>query len=137
MAKTRLNEKYKDTLNYLFQQLPMFQRIGNAAMKKDLTNITKLCSALGNPQNSFKSIHLAGTNGKGSTAHILAAMLQANGYKVGLYTSPHYKDFRERIKLNGKYISKQQVVNFVENHNEDFSVINPSFFEWTVALAFD
>lgn len=114
----------------------MFQRVGPAAFKKDLTNITKLCQALGNPQQQFKSIHIAGTNGKGSSAHMLASVLQEAGYQVGLYTSPHYKDFRERIKRNGQLISKKQVVKFVAENKALFQEIQPSFFEITVALAF-
>lgn len=127
---------YADTLDYLFHQLPMFQRIGPAAFKKDLNNISKLCGALANPQDHFTAIHLAGTNGKGSTAHMVAAVLQAAGYKVGVYTSPHYKDFRERIKINGKLMSKGRVVDFVAEHRPLFDEIRPSFFEITVALAF-
>ena len=127
---------YEETLNYLFYQLPMFQRIGPAAFKKDLSNISALCQALENPQHQFRSIHLAGTNGKGSTAHMLAAVLQAAGYKVGLYTSPHYRDFRERIKINGQYILQDRVVAFVDRHEALFQTIQPSFFEITVAMAF-
>lgn len=128
---------YQETIQWLFSQLPMFQRVGNQAFKKDLGNIIALCEQLGQPQNQFKSIHIAGTNGKGSTAHILAAILQTAGYKVGLYTSPHYKDFRERIKINGNYISEQAVINFVANNKTTFQEIRPSFFEMTVAMAFD
>jgi len=128
---------YKETIEWLFSQLPMFQRVGSQAFKKDLGNITALCAQLGQPQNQFKSIHIAGTNGKGSTAHILAAILQTAGYKVGLYTSPHYRDFRERIKINGLYISEQAVVDFVANNQTIFQDIRPSFFEMTVAMAFD
>lgn len=127
---------YEETLDYMFYQLPMFQRIGPAAFKKDLGNILALVDALGNPQQSFRSIHLAGTNGKGSSAHLLAAVLQAAGYKVGLYTSPHYRDFRERIKVNGQLISQDQVVDFVDRHEKIFQQIQPSFFEITVAMAF-
>src|SRR6187402_2717876 len=96
---------YEDTLRYLYDNLPMFQRIGPAALKNDLSNTIALCEALGNPHTKFKSIHVAGTNGKGSTSHMLASILQTAGCKVGLYTSPHLKDFRERIKINGKDIS--------------------------------
>lgn len=128
---------YQETIQWLFSQLPMFQRVGSQAFKKDLGNITALCAHLGQPQNQFKSVHLAGTNGKGSTAHILSAILQTAGYKVGLYTSPHYRDFRERIKINGSYISEQAVVNFVDNNKTAFQEIKPSFFEMTVAMAFD
>ncbi len=128
---------YKQTLQYLYTQLPMFQRVGNVAFKKDLTNIRKLCKALGNPQKSFKAIHIAGTNGKGSSAHLLCSVLQASGHRVGLYTSPHYKDFRERIKVDGQLCSKQFVVDFVKEHQAVFEEIRPSFFEITVAMAFE
>ena len=114
----------------------MYQRVGIVAYKKDLTNTLKLCEALGNPQNSFKSIHVAGTNGKGSTTHILSAIYQANGYKVGLYTSPHLVDFRERIKLNGEMCSKEFVVTFTQGIAPLIEEIQPSFFEITVAMAF-
>jgi dihydrofolate synthase/folylpolyglutamate synthase len=127
---------YEQTLDYLFTKLPMYQRIGKQAFKKDLTNIIKLCDALGNPQNSFKSIHIAGTNGKGSTAHILSALYQNNGYNVGMYTSPHLVDFRERIKLNGEMCSKDFVVNFTQSITHLIDEIKPSFFEITVAMAF-
>lgn len=127
---------YEETLTYLFYQLPMFQRIGPAAFKKDLGNILALSEALGNPHRQFRSIHLAGTNGKGSSAHMLAAVLQAAGYKVGLYTSPHYRDFRERIKINGAFISELKVVEFVDRNEDVFKEIQPSFFEITVAMAF-
>jgi dihydrofolate synthase/folylpolyglutamate synthase len=100
---------YQETLDYLFAKLPMFSRVGAAAYKADLTNTIKLCDSLGNPQNSFKCIHIAGTNGKGSTSHMLAAVLQSAGYKTGLYTSPHLKDFRERIKVDGKLCEEQFV----------------------------
>ncbi len=127
---------YKGTLDYLFEQLPMFQRVGQAAFKKDLTNIIKLCQALGNPYQQFPCIHIAGTNGKGSTGHLLSAVLQKSGLKTGLYTSPHYKDFRERIKIDGAYISEKAVVDFVAENKALFEDIRPSFFEITVALAF-
>jgi dihydrofolate synthase / folylpolyglutamate synthase len=128
---------YKATLDYMYAQLPMFHRVGAAAFKKDLTNTLALCEALGNPHTKFPTIHIAGTNGKGSTAHALAAILQAQGYKTGLYISPHYKDFRERIKINGTYISKNFVRKFVEKNRPNFDIIQPSFFEMTVAMAFD
>jgi len=128
---------YKETLNYLYTQLPMFQRTGPAAFKKDLGNILLLCDYLGNPHKNIPTIHLAGTNGKGSTAHLLASVLQAAGLKTGLYTSPHYRDFRERIKINGIYIPKKEVVRFVARHQSEIRKIGPSFFEITVALAFD
>ena len=127
---------YKDTLNYLFSQLPMYQRTGAAAYKKDIGNIIKACDFLNNPQEKFKSIHIAGTNGKGSTAHLLSSVLQEAGYKTGLYTSPHLIDFRERIKINGKKISEEHVIDFVNSNKENFETINMSFFEYTVAMAF-
>src|SRR6059058_1577092 len=105
---------YAETLNYLYHTLPMFSRIGAAAFKKDLTNTLQLCEALGNPHKKFKSIHIAGTNGKGSTSHMLAAILQTAGYKTGLYTSPHLKDFRERFRVDGEMIDKQFIADFVE-----------------------
>jgi dihydrofolate synthase/folylpolyglutamate synthase len=128
---------YQQTLNYLFDQLPMFQRVGAAAYKADLNNTIKIMEVLNHPHLHFKTIHVAGTNGKGSSSHMLAAILQTAGYKTGLYTSPHMIDFRERIKINGKEISKKEVVNFVEKYDDSFKKINPSFFEWTVGLAFD
>lgn len=128
---------YAETLDYLFSQLPMYQRQGAPAFKKDLTNTLALCELLDNPHQKFKSIHVAGTNGKGSVSHMLASVFQAAGYKVGLYTSPHLKDFRERIKINGEMIPEESVIGFVEKHKADFERIQPSFFEMTVALAFD
>lgn len=127
---------YEKTLDYLFSRLPMFQRIGQAAYKADLNNTLAICSILGNPEKKLKCIHVAGTNGKGSSSHMLASVLQQAGYKVGLYTSPHLIDFRERIKINGKLIAKTEVVKFVEQFKEPFEKIEPSFFEWTVGLAF-
>ena len=114
----------------------MFQRVGPAAYKPDLNNTISLCKALQNPETKFKSIHVAGTNGKGSSSHMLAAIFQKAGYKTGLYTSPHLKDFRERIRIDGKMISKRSVIDFVAKNKELFESIEPSFFEWTVALAF-
>ncbi|WP_194775607.1 bifunctional folylpolyglutamate synthase/dihydrofolate synthase [Pararhodonellum marinum] len=128
---------FKETLDYLFNALPMFQRIGAAAFKKDLSNTLALCEYLGNPQHQFKSVHVAGTNGKGSTSHAIASILQESGYKVGLYTSPHLKSFTERIKINGKEISEEAVVDFVAKHQDFMESIKPSFFEMTVVLAFD
>lgn len=128
---------YSETLDYLFNRLPMFSRIGAAAYKKDLTNTIALCGAIGNPQNKFQSIHIAGTNGKGSTSHMLASVLQCAGYKVGLYTSPHLKDFRERIKINGEMCDKQFITHFVKNIESFINIVEPSFFELTVAMAFD
>ncbi len=130
-------EQYQQTLDYLYSQLPMFQRIGPAAFKKGLDNIHRLCEALGQPQERFPTIHIAGTNGKGSTTHMLGAALQAAGYKVGLYTSPHYRDFRERIKVNGRFVSRKFVIEFVQENQQLFREIQPSFFEITVAMAFD
>ncbi len=129
--------QYQQTLQWLFQQLPMYQRQGAVAFKKDLNNIQALCQYLDQPQTKFSSIHIAGTNGKGSTAHLLACLFQQRGFKTGLYTSPHYSDFRERIKINGDYISPSKVIQFVDNHQEFFRKLEPSFFEITVALAFD
>ena len=127
---------YQETLDYLFNALPMFQRIGAAAYKTDLKNTIALCEELGNPHQKFKSIHIAGTNGKGSTSHSLAAVLQSAGYKVGLYTSPHLKSFRERIKVNGQEITEDAVVNFVHKHKDFMETLHPSFFEMTVGMAF-
>jgi dihydrofolate synthase / folylpolyglutamate synthase len=128
---------YPQTIQYLYSQLPLFTRDGPSAYKEDLTNTIALCERLDNPQNKFKSVHVAGTNGKGSTSHMLAAILQIAGYKTGLYTSPHLKDFRERIRINGEMISEQEVIDFVGAHKQGFEDIKPSFFEMTVALAFD
>ncbi|MFZ5554829.1 MAG: bifunctional folylpolyglutamate synthase/dihydrofolate synthase [Bacteroidota bacterium] len=127
---------YRETLDYLYSRLPVFQRIGAAAYKADLHNTIALCKAAGNPEQKIKTIHVAGTNGKGSVSHFLAAIFQSAGYKTGLYTSPHLKDFRERIKVNGKMISKKYVVDFVAAQKNNFEKINPSFFEATVAMAF-
>lgn len=128
---------YEQATNYLFTRLPMFSRIGVAAYKKDLSNTLQLCEFLGNPQSTFKTIHIAGTNGKGSTSHMLAAVLQTAGYKTGLYTSPHLKDFRERFRIDGEFIDKDFVVDFVERIQPAIDTIEPSFFEITVAMAFD
>ena len=122
---------YKQTLDYLYANLPMFQRIGAAAYRADLNNTLAICKLLKNPEKKFKSIHIAGTNGKGSVSHLLASVLQSAGYRVGLYTSPHLKDFRERIKINGKMISQHDVVDFVEKYKNGFEKIKPSFFEIT------
>ena len=128
---------YKRSVEYLFQRLPMYQRSGIAAYKKDIGNIIKACKILNNPQKKIKTIHIAGTNGKGSTAHMLASILQEAGYKTGLYTSPHLKDFRERIKINGKTIDKKYIMNFIKENQLEFEKINMSFFEFTVAMAFN
>ncbi len=128
---------YQQTIDHLYAHLPMFSRIGPAAYKEDLHNTIALCKALDDPYTKFKSVHIAGTNGKGSTSHMLAAILQQAGYKTGLYTSPHLKDFRERIKINGQMIPENFVVEFVENTKEISNAVQPSFFELTVAMAFD
>ena len=127
---------YPRTLDYLFSKLPMYQRVGAAAYKANLDNTIAICNALGNPEKKLKCVHVAGTNGKGSSSHMLAAILQQAGYKTGLYTSPHLVDFRERIKINGKMIPKAEVVKFVADYKDIFEKIEPSFFEWTVGLAF-
>ncbi|MDP4188954.1 MAG: folylpolyglutamate synthase/dihydrofolate synthase family protein [Bacteroidota bacterium] len=127
---------YQETLDYLFSQLPMFTRVGKPAYKNDLTDSLKLDEHFGHPHQKFKTIHVAGTNGKGSVSHLIASILQSAGYKVGLYTSPHLKDFRERIKINGEMIPQQEVISFVEGNKAYFEEIKPSFFEMTVALAF-
>ncbi len=128
---------YSETTEYLFSRLPIYQRIGSTAYKPGLKNIQLLCEALGNPQNNFPAIHIAGTNGKGSVSHYLASILQSAGYKkVGLHTSPHLKDFRERIKINGKDISEQNVIDFVAEHKSLIEDIDSSFFELSVAMSF-
>lgn len=127
---------YPDVISYLYSRLPMFSRQGADAIKADLINTQKFCSHLFEPQNKFKSVHIGGTNGKGSTSHMLAAILQTAGYKTGLYTSPHLKDFRERIRINGEMISEQEVLQFVNENHEFIEKIEPSFFEVTVAMAF-
>ena len=127
---------YKETLEWLFAQLPMYQREGKAAYKANLDNTLKLDEHFGSPHKQFKTIHVGGTNGKGSVSHMLASILQEAGYKTGLYTSPHLKDFRERIKINGEMITEQHVINFVEENKSLFAGIKPSFFEMTVAMAF-
>ncbi len=129
--------RYEEAVDYLYARLPMFTRDGASAFKKDLTNTWQLCRALGNPQERFRAIHIAGTNGKGSTSHMLAAILQTAGYRTGLYTSPHLLDFRERIRVDGTLISKEAVADFVDRHRALIERIQPSFFEVTVAMAFD
>ncbi len=128
---------YKDTVNWMFSQLPMYQRQGDTAFKKDLTNSLAFSKHLNFPEKQFKTIHVAGTNGKGSTSHMLASILQEAGYNVGLYTSPHLKDFRERIKINGIKIKKKEVVHFIEKNKLFLEQYKLSFFEMTVGLAFD
>lgn len=127
---------YKQIVNWMFNQLPMYQRQGASAYKANLDNTHQLAHYLQHPETAFKTIHVAGTNGKGSTSHMLASVLQEAGYKVGLYTSPHLKDFRERIRINGKKISKNDVVCFIENHQHFFETHQVSFFEMTVGMAF-
>ncbi len=128
---------YNDTISWMFTQLPMYQRVGKAAYKPNLDNTVALLDALGNPEEKIRAIHIAGTNGKGSVSHIIASVLQEAGYKAGLYTSPHLKDFRERIKINGEMIRKQSVIDFVDVNKNVFSKIKSSFFEMTVGMAFD
>ncbi|MFL5789476.1 MAG: bifunctional folylpolyglutamate synthase/dihydrofolate synthase [Flavisolibacter sp.] len=127
---------YAEAIHYIYEKLPMFSRMGSAAYKKDLTNIRILCSRLNNPQHQFKSIHVAGTNGKGSVSHMLAAIFHEAGYRTGLYTSPHLYDFRERIKIDGKMIDEDYVSSFIESSIPVIEEIEPSFFEITVAMAF-
>lgn len=127
---------YKETLDYLYSCLPMFHRVGAAAYKADLNTTIFLSKRLGNPELKFPSVHIAGTNGKGSVSAMLSAILQSAGYKTGLFTSPHLKDFRERIRINGEMISEQKVIDFVKNNRLLFDEVQPSFFEWTAALAF-
>ena len=128
---------YQETIDYLFAKLPMFSRIGAAAFKKDLVNIQKLCDFLNDPHKKFRSVHVAGTNGKGSVSHMLAAILQTAGYKTGLYTSPHLKDFRERIKIDGEMVSQEFIIDFTQRIKVISEKIEPSFFEITVAMAFE
>jgi dihydrofolate synthase/folylpolyglutamate synthase len=128
---------YQETLDYLFAALPMFHRVGAAAYKPNLDNTIALCEALGNPQEGLRCIHIAGTNGKGSVAHMLASVLQAAGYKTGLYTSPHLKDFRERIRIDGEMVSEEWVAEWVTNNKASFDQIKPSFFEMSTVMAFD
>ncbi len=127
---------YEETIKFLYAQLPAFQHQGKSAIKSGLKNITLLCEALGNPQKKIKTIHVGGTNGKGSSSHMIASILQEAGYKTGLYTSPHLKDFSERFRINGESVSQEYVVAFVENYQSLIDKIKPSFFELTVALAF-
>lgn len=128
---------YSETIQYLYDRLPAFHQIGGSAYKPGLENSIRLMDGLNNPQHQFRTIHIAGTNGKGSVSHLLAAVLQKAGYKVGLYTSPHLIDFRERIRVNGKMIEQQYVIDFVDQHQQLFAAIEPSFFEATMAMAFD
>lgn len=130
-------QSYAEVIDYLYSRLPMFTRDGASAYKKDLDRTIALCDALGNPQQKFKTVHVAGTNGKGSSSHMLAAVLASAGYKTGLYTSPHLVDFRERIRINGDWIEADFVIDFVNKHQELIEEVQPSFFEATVAMAFD
>lgn len=127
---------YEETLKFLYSRLPMFSRQGKSAIKPGLDNIIRLCDSLGQPQNKFRSIHIGGTNGKGSSSHMLAAIFQKAGYKTGLYTSPHLRDFRERIRINGEMIPESEVVDFVSSQTELINTLGPSFFEVTVAMTF-
>jgi dihydrofolate synthase/folylpolyglutamate synthase len=127
---------YAQTVEYLFSRLPSYQTQGKSAYKADLSNTIALCQILDNPEQKIKPIHVAGTNGKGSTCHMLASIFQEAGYKVGIYSSPHLKDFRERIKINGEMISEEEVINFVNTFKTKFEAIQLSFFEWTTGLAF-
>lgn len=129
--------EYQEILDYLYAELPMFQRVGAIAYKRDLANTIALCKALGNPERKFKSIHVGGTNGKGSSSHMIAAVLQCQGYKTGLYTSPHLKEFTERIRIDGREISTDYVIEFVNRIKPEIERLHPSFFEITVAMAFD
>ncbi|WP_341839132.1 hypothetical protein [Chitinophaga caseinilytica] len=127
---------YQQTIDYLYSRLPMFSKLGASALKNDLLNIRLLCGVLGHPEAKFPAVHIAGTNGKGSTSHMLSAIFQSAGYKTGLYTSPHLHDFRERIRINGEMIPEQRVVTFTEAIKQHIETIDPSFFEVTVAMAF-
>lgn len=132
-----IDKQYEESLEFLYYQLPMFSRVGAAAYKPGLDRTIALDNLFGNPHRKFRSIHIAGTNGKGSTSHMLASVLQAHGYKTALYTSPHLIDFRERIRINGKMIPKEKVIDFTKRWRESDSDINPSFFELTMTMAFD
>lgn len=128
---------YQETLQYLYDRLPVFHHVGSSAYKPGLDNTIRLMNSLNNPQEKFRSIHVAGTNGKGSVSHFLAAVMQSAGYKVGLYTSPHLVHFGERIRIDGQMIEEQYVIDFVENNKELFETVQPSFFEATMAMAFN
>jgi folylpolyglutamate synthase/dihydrofolate synthase len=128
---------YQQTIDYLYGQLPMFSKVGTSALKNDLLNIRELCGILNHPETKFPTVHIAGTNGKGSTSHMLSAILQQAGYKTGLYTSPHLHDFRERIRINGVMMPEEEVIQFVQRMRSSMDTIQPSFFEVTVAMAFE
>lgn len=132
-----IEKQYEESLEFLYSQLPMFSRVGAAAYKPGLDRTIALDNLFGNPHRKFRSIHIAGTNGKGSTSHMLASVLQAHGYKTALYTSPHLVDFRERIRIDGKMIPKEKVIDFTKRWRESDNDINPSFFELTMIMAFD
>ena len=136
MHKTLKSMTYQETIDYLFTSAPLFQNVGGSAYKEGLYNTYKLDEHFGHPHQKYKTIHVAGTNGKGSCSHTLAAILQASGLKVGLFTSPHLVDFRERIRVNGKMVDEQYVIDFVEHHRRFFEPLHPSFFELTTAMAF-
>ena len=127
---------YSESISFLYAQLPVFHREGAKAYKPGLGNIEALCKLMGNPEHSFKSLHIAGTNGKGSSSHFMASILQEHAYKVGLYTSPHLHSFTERIKINGIQVAEEWVADFVTNHQNLIEKVRPSFFEWTVIMAF-
>ena len=127
---------YQETITYLFNSAPLFQQVGKDAYKEGLDNTLTLDEHFGHPHRNFRTIHVAGTNGKGSCSHTLAAILQSAGYKTGLYTSPHLVDFRERIRVNGKPVSEEFVIDFVEKNRAFFEPLHPSFFELTTAMAF-
>jgi len=128
---------YSETLDWLLERLPMYQRQGASAYRPGLESITQMAAYLGHPQQQFPCVHIAGTNGKGSTSHMIAAVLQEAGYKVGLYTSPHLKDFSERIRINGQSLASQEIIDFVNEHQAYFESHQSSFFEMTVGMAFD
>src|SRR5690606_7538269 len=132
-----MTREYVETIKFLYHALPMFQRIGPAALKKDLTNTIRICEYLGNPQGKFRAIHVAGTNGKGSSSHMLASILLEAGYCTGLYTSPHLKSFTERIRVNGAEVEQDFVVDFVKRTKDMIDDLHPSFFEITVGMAFE
>ena len=129
-------KQYKEVVEYLYQELPVFQDKGVEALEYKLDNILSFCEILGNPHEKLPIIHVAGTNGKGSVSHMLSSILQEAGFKTGLYTSPHLKQFTERIRVNGKQISEESVINFVNTNIDTTKKLKPSFFEWTVAMAF-
>src|SRR5690606_29855284 len=128
---------FAEVIEYLYARLPMFTRDGASAINPDVDKTLLFCEALGNPHQQFKSIHIAGTNGKGSTSHMMASVFAASGYKTGLYTSPHLVDFRERIRIDGQMMPEQKVIDFINDHLALIEEIKPSFFEVTVAMAFD